>query len=339
MVGGAKLMGDPILRFFFYTLFPLLFIPVIAGFLWLLFVYRKDRYEPEPLGKMLRGVVWGVFMLIPALFIEVFIEARFAVSALWALVLVAPIVEEACKGSYLLYMRRDPELEGPMDGLVYGACVGAGFDVIENIWYNVGYIHEMFTGQLPAWAFIELSIFRAVSPGHILFTGFFGLMIGMSKIRGWKYMILFSFPGAILLHAIWNYLGGIFVAIFFYLGGIVLVWISLVSLYAFILWKILEKAKEHETYVYGPVDEVMTRKVINTISTHGGATTEELATELRLPPHRSAVFAERMGAKFDGKLKRWIHPRASWPRYCTGCGGGLSPEDAYCPSCGRRIKK
>ncbi|MGL1654814.1 PrsW family glutamic-type intramembrane protease, partial [Vibrio parahaemolyticus] len=52
-------------------------------------------------------------------------------------VVQAPIVEEIAKGLglLLLYAGARRYLDGPVDGIVYGALIGAGFAFTENIQY------------------------------------------------------------------------------------------------------------------------------------------------------------------------------------------------------------
>lgn len=48
---------------------------------------------------------------------------------------IAPIVEETIKALFLVYLIFQPTFRYPVDGAVYGFCIGIGFAVVENIFY------------------------------------------------------------------------------------------------------------------------------------------------------------------------------------------------------------
>src|SRR3954470_16921727 len=107
-------------------------VPLVAAYLWL------DRYEPEPRGLLALGLLWGAFV---ACFAAVVLEGIGGVVAGLTgdagSAVLAPVVEEACKGAFLvvlLWWRRD-ELDGVLDGIVYAGMLGIGFAFTENILY------------------------------------------------------------------------------------------------------------------------------------------------------------------------------------------------------------
>ena len=55
----------------------------------------------------------------------------------WAAAIVAPVDEELYKGAGLviIYLMARSEFDSVMDGLVYGAMIGLGFQVVENVQY------------------------------------------------------------------------------------------------------------------------------------------------------------------------------------------------------------
>ncbi len=48
---------------------------------------------------------------------------------------IAPVVEETIKALFLVYLIFQPTFRYPVDGAVYGFCIGIGFAVVENIFY------------------------------------------------------------------------------------------------------------------------------------------------------------------------------------------------------------
>ena len=260
------------------SLILVLYICVIGRVLWFLYIYQRDVFEPEPLGKILKAVGWGA---IPAVILSTLLGAFVF---FWAGLLSAPIVEEACKGIYIYKMRKDPTLEGPMDGLVYGAAVAIGFEVVENILYSFSRASGL-----------ELSIIRSITVGHILYTGLFGLMVGLAKIKGNKALMLYGYIGAVLLHLTWN-------------GLVSVHWVSfliLLPIFIFILKKLLDVAWKYELEAYISPLEDIEKRARRFISQRGGASTAELADELGIKPHRTALVMKNIGARLDRKRKKW----------------------------------
>jgi len=256
----------------------IVYVSVIVSVLWFLYIYQKDVFGPEPLGKILKAVGWGA---IPAVLLSFLLESFLF---FWAGLLSAPLVEEACKGIYVYRMRKDPQLEGPMDGLVYGAAVAIGFEIVENLLYS-------FSVEFG----LELAAVRSIAVGHILFTGLFGLMVGVAKIKGKRRMIVYGYIGAVLMHFAWNSLVSVHWASYFIL---VPVFILILKLLADIAWK-------YELDVYISPREEMEYKARRFITERDGASTVALAAELGIDPHRTALFMKSIGGKFDRGKKKW----------------------------------
>ncbi|MCF7552515.1 PrsW family intramembrane metalloprotease [Pseudonocardia sp. WMMC193] len=185
---------------------------VVATFLWL------DRWEPEPPRMLLFAFLWGAcFAALSALLINS--SAALAADALLGRgsgdvlgsVLIAPFVEEAVKGLFLvgLLVWRRREFDGIVDGVVYAGIVAAGFAFTENILY-FGRAFAESDAAGPAGAVAATFILRGVlSPfAHPLFTSMIGIGAGIAASkRSVVVRILAVLAGyllAVLLHAVWN---------------------------------------------------------------------------------------------------------------------------------------
>jgi hypothetical protein len=93
----------------------------------------------------------------------------------WAAALVAPVDEELYKGAGLviIYLMARSEFDSVMDGLVYGAMIGLGFQVMENVQY---FMHAAgVSGR--ASAVVSMFFLRVILSGlysHMLFSGLMG---------------------------------------------------------------------------------------------------------------------------------------------------------------------
>jgi RsiW-degrading membrane proteinase PrsW (M82 family) len=181
---------------------------VIPTFIWL------DRFEAEPTRYLVGGFLWGA--LVAALVAATVNTSAMAVieavatrteATLVTAVVVAPVVEEAAKGAFVLliwwFARR--EFDGLIDGMVYAGLVAAGFAFTENIQY----LAQAWTdgGQdLLTATFIGRGL---MSPfAHPMFTVLTGIGIGIAAhsrsapIR-WTAPVV-GYLCAVLSHALWN---------------------------------------------------------------------------------------------------------------------------------------
>lgn len=47
-----------------------IFLGSAPALLWLIYFYRRDRFEPEPIRLVLKTFAWGAFGIVPAAAIE-----------------------------------------------------------------------------------------------------------------------------------------------------------------------------------------------------------------------------------------------------------------------------
>jgi protease PrsW len=178
-------------------------------------IYWVDRYEKEPIWLLSAAFIWGaVPSIIAALIfntlfsIPFFILGGELVGDLAGAVLIAPIVEETLKGIALLlifwFWRH--HIDSWLDGIIYGAMVGMGFAMVENVFYFMG---EYATGGFEAWG---LNIFmRAILFGlnHSLFTAMIGLGFAIARLSRKTYVRwtapVLGWMAAVFLHFVHNF--------------------------------------------------------------------------------------------------------------------------------------
>jgi RsiW-degrading membrane proteinase PrsW (M82 family) len=109
-------------------------------------IYRLDLFEREPKILIAAAVVWGgiIATSLAAEANSAWLDVLGKVAApdftaQWGKAIVGPGVEETLKlmGVILLYLIARSEFDGPMDGFVYGAMVGLGFTVVEDVSYFI----------------------------------------------------------------------------------------------------------------------------------------------------------------------------------------------------------
>jgi RsiW-degrading membrane proteinase PrsW (M82 family) len=172
--------------------------------------WAVDHYEEEPWRLVAGTLLWGA---LPAIVLALIGEALIgnygayllgAAPGRWFnVVVVAPIVEEICKGLVLIYLlhRHRHEFDGMVDGLLYGALVGIGFSMTENVLYYLAAPPE----HLDATIFARGLVFGM---NHAVFSACFGFGLGMARDSNdpvrWRIAPTLGLLAAIALHMAHN---------------------------------------------------------------------------------------------------------------------------------------
>jgi RsiW-degrading membrane proteinase PrsW (M82 family) len=188
---------------------------------WFLFLRHKDRYEREPARLAGIGFVWGGLaatfgLAFPGNNALISLYGKLispAWAASWGPAFSAPIIEESAKaaGIVLLIVMAPQLVRSAYDGLILGAFVGLGFQVVENWWYTVqGSAADL--GENQTASVLQTVISRGIMTGlftHALYSAVFGMglvwLIGRPpgeprRVGRGLAFILF----AVLAHGMWD---------------------------------------------------------------------------------------------------------------------------------------
>lgn len=244
-----------------------IFAAVIPTIFFVLTIYWFDHYEKEPVWLLTAAFMWGAipsiiaaFILNTGLGIPLYIILGPGLADATSAALIAPPVEETLKGLALigiLLVWRD-ELDSPLDGIIYGAMVGLGFAMVENIYY---FLNVYAQGGAEEWG---LNIFtRGIIFGlnHALFTSFAGLGIAIARLSR-RRLTSYAAPvlgwmAAIFVHFVHNLTASLvsavgalvcFVTLFNAWGGVLL-------LLAIILWALIQERRWIKEYLAEEVEQ------------------------------------------------------------------------------------
>lgn len=198
---------------------PLVFVlscigALIPAIIYISIIYWIDRYEKEPLWLLGAAFLWGAvpsvivaFVFNSMLSIPLYVLAGES-GELWAASAIAPPVEETIKGLLvlgILFFHRS-EIDSLLDGIIYGAVVGMGFAVVENVYYFMNVYAE---GGVEAWSVNMFMRGVVFGLNHSLFTAVTGLGIAFAKMNPTSPLRfvtpILGWAGAIFLHALHNF--------------------------------------------------------------------------------------------------------------------------------------
>ncbi|MEX2421004.1 MAG: PrsW family intramembrane metalloprotease, partial [Actinomycetota bacterium] len=176
-----------------------------------------DIIEREPWSLIAGALLWGA---IAATSLAGLANGGWAIvvariggpefAAQWTAALTAPLVEESLKvaGVIFIYLIARNEMDDLLDGFVYGAVIGLGFAVVEDVFYFMA----VFGGQ-PAEVLTGFFV-RVIASGlygHILYTALAGMGVAYFVSRRgrfplWRRFAVAAglFAVAAFAHFIWN---------------------------------------------------------------------------------------------------------------------------------------
>jgi len=147
------------------------------------FVYVRDKYEPEPLGRVLTVFFVSCLTVIPAAIVEA-ILLQFQPGGLIGIAIAAFLVialsEEFFKYLAIKWLAvRHPSFNEVYDGILYAVAASLGFAVVENIMY------VFFSAAEGTGAGMTVAVARALLsvPGHALWGVMMGYYIGRAKLE------------------------------------------------------------------------------------------------------------------------------------------------------------
>lgn len=178
-------------------------LPVV---LLLVFIYRQDKYEKEPIGLLLLAFIGGMIAIPIDLTLVTFINViYYSESVFYSAFLEAGFCEELCKFAVLfLIVWWNRNFNEHMDGIVYATFVGLGFACVENILY----VLQAASADLGAG--FTTGIIRGLLsvPGHFLFAVIMGYFFSLAKFsdKGRFGYLLTSLCLAALAHGLFDWL-------------------------------------------------------------------------------------------------------------------------------------
>lgn len=192
----------------------------------LFYIYIRDKYEKEPFKLLFTGVLFGVIICAPIVFVENIISGGIPESgglkeAFLTSFFVASAVEEFFKFIVLFFLTwKNRNLNEWFDGIVYSVFISLGFAGFENILYVFN----------PEMGGMETALLRAVFsiPGHALFGVCMGYYFSLARFCGNNRagMLLRAFIVPFFLHGTYDFILLADFNFLFFVVFVVYLWIS-----------------------------------------------------------------------------------------------------------------
>lgn len=187
------LLRSPLARFPAATITAIVLFALYAVPFWW-FIASMDFMEREPPLLMATGFFWGAIVstttAMPGNRALLGLTAKLVspdFAMVWGPAIASPFVEELLKalGLVMIILVARKQINSVLDGMVYGALIGLGFQVVENIFYALNAVEMRNAGDQvgPVVATFFLRGFLAGLWSHTLFSALAGAGIAWFLVR------------------------------------------------------------------------------------------------------------------------------------------------------------
>ncbi len=190
---------------------------ILLGFLpslvWLLFYLRKDVH-PESNKMILKIFFYGMLAAIVAVLIEIIVESQLVslleiiksdLLTLFILIfdwfIIVGFTEEILKYLTVKWgVLKHPQLDEPVDVILYMIIAALGFATLENIFIFLSIYPNLLAST-------GLALFRFISATflHALCSGTIGYFLALSFLKQRKTFLFSGLTIAVLLHGLYNF--------------------------------------------------------------------------------------------------------------------------------------
>ena len=147
---------------------------VVPPVLLLIYIYRLDKVEKEPVLLVGKVLLFGCLSVIPAIVLEVigdaivsFVPTMFLYNLVYYFIVVAGAEEFSKRLAMKLAVWKNPEFNYTFDAVLYCVAAALGFALVENVEYMAMYGTGIALGRL--------------IPVHTICGVFMGLYLGVAK--------------------------------------------------------------------------------------------------------------------------------------------------------------
>ncbi|MDD5507812.1 MAG: PrsW family glutamic-type intramembrane protease [Bacteroidales bacterium] len=174
-------------------------IALLPVLVFLLFLILMDSFKLVKIPFLIRCLLWGSLCAVGSYFINSYILTETGIERQILSRYIAPVIEETLKMTAILFLIRQGRIGFMIDGAIYGFAVGAGFALVENIWY----LSELNSASLLLWAVRGFG--TAIMHGGT--TSVFSILLMQTFDKGKSRLIpfLYSLAAAMLIHSFFNH--------------------------------------------------------------------------------------------------------------------------------------
>lgn len=198
-----------------YSIIIYIIFGLLPSLVWLSYYLRKDVH-PEPKKTIIRIFLWGALMTLPVFFVQIGLmrlleltDISYELKDILYWFLIIAFSEEFFKYLVIrLKVINNPDLDEPLDIMLYMVIAALGFAAVENVLYLFTPMGQMSLDQVLGMA-VTTGFIRFIGATflHTLCSGVVGYSLAISFCRAKKRWmpLAIGILTATLLHGFYNF--------------------------------------------------------------------------------------------------------------------------------------
>jgi RsiW-degrading membrane proteinase PrsW (M82 family) len=175
-------------------------ISLAPVFIFLVALIFLDSYKLVSLRSVLLAVLAGVLAALACLFINGWLSITIGATKSTYSYYFAPLIEETAKALFIIYLIRLKKVGFMVDAAIFGFAVGAGFSLIENIYY----LFDLQSAHLAVWVIRGFGT-AAIHATTMALFGIVSKRISDEYSLSKLYIFIPGFILAVLIHSLFNH--------------------------------------------------------------------------------------------------------------------------------------
>lgn len=171
--------------------------PVLALLAALIFL---DSFKLVPLRSVLQAILFGALTALVCMYVNGRLFGRLGWELSTFSRYAAPLVEEGAKAIHLMYLIRSRRVGFPVDAAIFGFALGAGFSLVENIYY----LQTLDTANILVWIVRGFGT-AALHGATLVIFGIISKVLSDRHANARLWVFLPGFTAAVAMHSIYNH--------------------------------------------------------------------------------------------------------------------------------------
>ena len=173
-------------------------VSILPVILFLIILIVLDSFKLVKYSVLSLCLLWGIASAVISYFLNSFLIDNLEISYNSYSRYISPFVEETCKIALIILLIRKHKIGFMVDGAIYGFAVGAGFAILENLFF----LHELDNPNIMIW--IVRGVGTAIMHGGTVSVMTIIIMQAYDKKKRVTLSFIWGWLIAVMIHSVFN---------------------------------------------------------------------------------------------------------------------------------------
>ncbi len=173
-------------------------VSILPVIFFLIVLIVLDSFKLVKYSVLSLCLLWGIVSAVISYFLNSFLIEHLDLAYNVYSRYISPFVEETCKIVLIILLIRKNKIGFMVDGAIYGFAVGAGFAILENLFF----LHELDNANIMIW--IVRGVGTAIMHGGTVSVLTIIIMKSYEKQKGLSLSFFWGWLIAVMIHSVFN---------------------------------------------------------------------------------------------------------------------------------------